>query len=111
MSILIEGMEMPPDGRYTVCITHDSKGGIHWVFQNQDTLEFLKHGAVAEVPEPHGRLIDKDALDIYQRAEAAYAEYQEDEDNLYLEGMANGLCEAAKQLSTARTVIHASKEG
>ena len=61
MGVYID-MEMPPDGRYTVCITHDSNGGIHWVFQNQDTLEFLKHGAVTEVPEPHGRLIDADAL-------------------------------------------------
>ena len=56
--ILINGLEMPPDGRYTLCITHDSDGGAHWVFQNQDTLEFLKHGAVTEVPEPHGDLID-----------------------------------------------------
>ena len=51
MSIWIERMEMPPDGRYTVCVTHDSRGVVHWVFQNQDTLEFLKHGAVTEVPE------------------------------------------------------------
>ena len=65
MSVLIESMEMPPDGRYTLCITHDSDGGTHWVFQNQDTLEFLKHGAVTEVPEPHGRLIDADKLKSY----------------------------------------------
>ena len=62
MSILIEGMSMPPDGRYTVCVTHDSDYAVHWVFQNQDTLEFLKHGAVTEINEPHGRLIDADAL-------------------------------------------------
>lgn len=62
MSVLIEGMEMPPDGRYTVCVTHDSHGVVHWVFQNQDTLEFLKHGTVTEVPEPHGRLGDLDEL-------------------------------------------------
>ena len=62
MSILIEGMEMPPDGRYTVCVTHDSHGVVHWVFQNQDTLEFLKHGAVTEVTETHGRLGDLDKL-------------------------------------------------
>lgn len=64
---------------------------------------------LVEVPS-HGRLIDADALDIYQRAEAAYAEYQEDEDNFYLEGMADGLCEAAKQLSVARTIIPANGE-
>ena len=62
MSILINDMEMPPDGRYTLCITHDSDDGVHWVIQNQDTLEFLKHGAVIEISEPHGDLIDRDAL-------------------------------------------------
>ena len=55
-------MEMPPDGRYTLCITHDSNGCVHWVFQNQDTLEFLKHGAVTKVTETHGRMIDADKL-------------------------------------------------
>lgn len=102
MAVLIEGMEMPKSCKeckfwsITSCIAS---------YQGEKSCPLI------EVPEPHGRLIDKDALDIYQRAEAAYAEYQEDEDNLYLEGMANGLCEAAKQLSTARTIIHASKEG
>ena len=64
MSILINGMPMPPDGRYTLCITHDSDGGVHWVIQNQDTLEFLKHGEVIEIPEPHGRLIDADKIGL-----------------------------------------------
>lgn len=70
-----------------------------------------EHCPLIEVPEPHGDLIDRKALDIYQRAEAAHAEYQEDEDNEYLEGMSDGLCEAVKQLSVARTIIPASKEG
>ncbi len=61
MGVYID-MEMPPDGRYTVCITHDSHGVVHWVLQNQDTFEFLKHGPVIEAPEPHGRLGDLDAL-------------------------------------------------
>jgi hypothetical protein len=61
MGVYID-MEMPPDGRYTVCVTHDSDSVVHWVFQNQDTLEFLKHGTVTEVPEPHGRLILADEL-------------------------------------------------
>ena len=61
MAILIEGLEMPEDGRYIVCITHDSGGGVHWVFQNQDTLEFLEHSGVTEVPS-HGRLIDANVM-------------------------------------------------
>lgn len=104
MGIYID-IEMPKDGLKNIMILADGR-----VFQFSEYGNPKPLGTAVSVP-PHGRLIDKDALDIYQRAEAAYAEYQEDEDNLYLEGMANGLCEAAKQLSTARTVIHASKEG
>ena len=62
MSVYIEGLEMPEDGRYTLCITHDSSGNIHWVFQNEDTYEFLKHGRVKELT-PHGRLGDLDKLE------------------------------------------------
>ena len=61
--IYIPGMEMPEDGRYTLCITHDSSGNVHWVFQNEDTYEFLKHGRVKELP-PHGRLIDADKIGL-----------------------------------------------
>ncbi|MBR6859730.1 MAG: hypothetical protein IKM73_00215 [Acidaminococcaceae bacterium] len=63
MSVYIEGMEMPEDGRYTLCITHDSSGNVHWVFQNEDTYEFLKHGRVEELP-PHGRCIDADKIGL-----------------------------------------------
>ena len=54
MGIYINGMEMPEDGRYTLCITHDSNGGVHWVFQNQTTLEFLKHKGVTALPQAVG---------------------------------------------------------
>ena len=118
MAVLLENMEMPRtcydcklrrrNGLELICPVLERS---YKIADTQILFVREKDCPLIEVPEPHGRLIDKDALDIYQRAEAAYAEYQEDEDNLYLEGMANGLCEAAKQLSTARTVIHASKEG
>lgn len=107
MSILIEGMEMPPAGRYAVCITHDSKGGIHWVFQNQDTLEFLKHGAVAEVTEPHGRLIDADALLMWINHEVMEA---------YMDGACYGVHPSQERLyllgeiiDDAPTIIPASE--
>lgn len=109
MSVLIEGMEMPDKCGHCRFAT---------AFECEVTKNFITTFNVRqsdcpliEVPEPHGRTIDADALDIYQRAEAARAEYQEDEDNSYLEGMADGLCEAAKQLSVARTIIPASEEG
>ena len=98
MSIWIERMEMPPDGRYTVCVTHDSRGVVHWVFQNQDTLEFLKHGAVTEVQEPHGRLGDLDALPWYlANTSVKYATYEDWE----------MLCDA---IAAAPTVIPASED-
>lgn len=61
MAILIKNMKMPEDGRYTVTIMHDSSGDVHWVFQNQDTMEFLKHGTVEEIHN-NGRLIDADEI-------------------------------------------------
>ena len=70
MAVLVEGMEMPEDGRYILCITHDSSGNVHWVFQNEDTYEFLKHGLVKEL-QPHGRLIDADRL-LSERMKRTY---------------------------------------
>lgn len=109
MGVLIKGMEMPQN--CAECFVGFCKqiGCEHYIGFNDYAITRHPDCPLVPVP-PHGRLIDADALDIYQRAEAAYAEYQEDEDNFYLEGMANGLCEAAKQLSVARTIIPASEE-
>lgn len=95
MMICIKCMEMPPDGRYTLCITHDSNGGVHWVFQNQDTLGFLEHGNVIEVQEPHGRLID---------ASAAYDKIAEQEGGNYVDMDAVGM-----GLDETPTVVTASE--
>lgn len=59
-----------------------------------------------EVPA-HGRLIDADALDIKRREEQAWHDYEQNPNNEYLEGVKDGLHEAAKQLSIAPTVIPA----
>lgn len=118
MGVYID-MEMPKEGFVEILIRDD--GTVQQTGQSYriDGTDYytpyvgempVMYKAVS-VPEPHGRLGDLDALDIYQRAEAARAEYQEDEDNSYLEGMADGLCEAAKQLSVARTIIPANEEG
>ena len=58
---------------------------------------------------PHGRLIDADALDIYRREEQAWHDYEQNPDNEYLEGVKDGLHEAAKQLSVAPTIIPAEE--
>ncbi len=53
--------------------------------------------------------IDADALDIYQREERARQEYEQDNSE-YFDGIMDGLHEAAKQLSTAPTIIEAEEE-
>lgn len=108
MGLYIKGMEMPKkSGQYVLYL--DVYGDPPAAPPDVHMADCVRY-FVFEVPELHGRLIDADKLDIYQRAEAAYVEYQEDEDNFYLEGMAMGLCEAVKQLSAARTIIPASVE-
>lgn len=57
---------------------------------------------------PHGRLIDADALDIYRREEQAWHDYEIFPEE-YLEGVKDGLHEAAKCLSTAPTIIPAGE--
>lgn len=114
-------MEMPSDGRYTVCVTHDSHGVVHWVFQNQDTLEFLKHGAVTEVPEPHGRLIDADALaeDLKRQCEEVFKidavspdDFWITRDQAYNERLWKTWCESFfEYLKTRETIIPESEEG
>lgn len=102
MSILINGMEMPPDGRYTLCITHDSNGGVHWVIQNQDTLEFLKHGAVTEISEPHGRLGDLDAIE-------KQIDYMANLDWNKQVGASGGMLAALEVVEDAPTIIPAEE--
>ena len=59
-----------------------------------------------EIPQ-HGRLIDADALDIYRREEKAQEDIDKSPFSEYLEGLKDGLHEAAKCLSTAPTIIEA----
>ena len=73
-NILIKNMKMPEDGRFTVTIMHDSSGDVHWVFQNQDTMEFLKHGAVEEIRN-NGRLIDTSEEILVQVYDDQYEDY------------------------------------
>ena len=111
MSILIEGMEMQPDGRYTVCVTHDSHGVVHWVFQNQDTLEFLKHGTVTEVPEPHGRLIDADALHKLFEDQWHYLQVLDWNENPTAEAVQSGINWCINTMhDDAPTIIPASED-
>ena len=57
MSILIEGMKMPTDGIKNIMIFADGR-----VFQFSGYGNPKPLGTAVPIPEPHGRLIDADAL-------------------------------------------------
>lgn len=90
MAVLLEGINIPEGNPITINIYRDGT----WV--NAYTTE---DGNAIEVSEPHGDLIDADALPWYLANEPIkYASYEDWE----------RLCDAIK---TAPTVIHASEEG
>ena len=57
MSVLIEGMEMPTSGELLVIITPNGE-----VKYKKSVASMWDRTTVVNVPEPHGRLIDADAL-------------------------------------------------
>lgn len=102
MSILIRGMEMPSCcAACKVLCDAKSETGIIRPFG-----ERLSSCPLIEIPH-HGRLIDADALDIYRREEKAQEDIDKSPFSEYLEGLKDGLHEAAKCLSTAPTIIPA----
>ena len=105
MGVYIKGMEMPKEGNWrSIRIYPDGTIGRPIGFGDYALVE----GAKA-VPVPkHGRLIDVDALDIYRREEQAWHDYEVFPEE-YLEGVKDGLHEAAKCLSTAPTIIPAEE--
>ena len=66
---------------------------------------------ISPVETPHGRMVDVDATDIYRREERAYVDIEDSPFSEYLEGVKDGLHEAAKCLSTAHTIIPAERGG
>ena len=77
-------------------------------FETVSSLQLSRQGncPLQELP-PHGDLIDRDNLDIFHREEQALEDYQANPDDEYLEGLKDGLHEAAKQIFIAPTVIPA----
>lgn len=63
MGIYINGMDIPQEGRITIQI--DADGAVYTVTSCKITAEkYEKEYHVIEVPEPHGRLIDTDAVTL-----------------------------------------------
>lgn len=65
MSLLIKGLEIPEDGEYNLTVyigdLHGSPNTKCIAIINENTGEG-KHYKLADVPTPHGRLIDADEL-------------------------------------------------
>ena len=65
MSVLIKGMKMPEDCFLCPCIEYEHPGYVCWITGYQAHHNERPIGCpLVEVPTPHGRLIDADALDV-----------------------------------------------
>lgn len=61
MSILIKGLDIPKDEHERITVQIGSDGAVYLVTDFELKAEVYKFNA-AEVPEPHGRLIDADKV-------------------------------------------------
>ena len=119
MSILIEGMEMPKHDDEYVIFTVYGDGGVVYGPLNRPHVRY-KNRAVP-VPEPHGRLIDADALveDLKRQCEEVFKidavspdDFWITRDQAYNERLWKTWCESFfEYLKTRETVIPASEEG
>ena len=116
MAILIEGMEMPKDGVYWCEIGVADDIAIITI-HGEDRKSFT----LIEVPEPHGRLIDADALveDMKRQCEEVFKidavspdDFWITRDQAYNERLWKTWCESFfEYLKTRETIIPESEEG
>ena len=101
MSVLINGMEMPQNGRVTLQI--DSNGGVYVVNKFSVISEKYEKSMTATKIPPHGDLVDRgELMDIYADRLTAVAErYSPDSSEC---GILSG---AMKLLAIQPTVIEA----
>lgn len=98
MSIIIEGMKMPIDGKQFVLTVENGT----WIFQ--ECCKPAKIFTVLEIPS-HGRLIDADVLHSVLRLRG-----KEFSDSGYGEGVKCGLADAREFIRNAPTIIPASEK-
>lgn len=111
MGLYIKDMNIPKTESEVLIIAIKSDGSVYpvridgdgqlMVFPNEE----MKNCAVP-VPEPHGRLIDADALHSALRKRG-----KEFSDSEYGEGVKCGLADAREFIKNAPTIIPASEEG
>ena len=96
VAVLLEGLNMPEGNPITINIYRNGT----WV--NAYTTG---DGKAIKVPEPHGRLIDADALDAVFEKEIESFGY-----DVYGCGITDGLALARSCIETAPTIIPATEE-
>lgn len=64
MSVLIKGMKMPKNGEITIAFASDENGKNTIALILDSNGNPIEHKGVIEIPTPHGRLIDAEALMI-----------------------------------------------
>lgn len=106
MGVYIPDVKLPPDKKYKwdllLHISYDGTVRNPWG-------NLITDKKAIELP-PHGRLIDADALNIYQMEENVRADGDPNEYE-YDAGLIDGLHIAAKDVSVAPTVIPADDGG
>jgi hypothetical protein len=98
MGVYID-IEMPKGELGAIPIMIYANGAVEHFFSHE------KYGKAIEVPEPHGRLIDADALDVVLENEAESFGY-----DVYSCGITDALALARSCIETAPTIIPASEE-
>lgn len=102
MTILIKGIDMPPDIEGAEVIIHIKPDGT--VF---DMRGVHLQAQAAEVPTPHGRLIDADAFIVEQCHECDGC--CEDTDCACLDCTSDNRCEFMQDIADAPTIIEAEE--
>jgi len=84
MSLLINGLDMPKNGRVTIDLASEETGtNIIARITDDKTGKLIEHKGVVVIPTPHGRLIDADSLmEDCQRLENTEYYFDSDEDEI-----------------------------
>ena len=116
MSILIRGMEMPTGERPVHIEIHRDGTVIQWKFNESDEII----GTAVDVPTPHGKLIDVDALveDLERQCKEVFRidavspdDYWITRNKAYNEALWKTWVESfGKYLNTRPTIIEAEEE-
>lgn len=107
MSVLIEGMEMPKGGYIDVRIFCDGTASFA-IAKNP----YFKEVEAVPIPEPHGRLIDADALHKLFEDQWHYLQVLDWNENPTAEAKQSGVNWCINTMhDSAPTIIPASEEG